>query len=303
MTMIRYLNQAAVTAALLTAAAASANADCGIHKSSNAAAYQSAVKSFARIKAESQAAQTRQPRDSSATPSIVGLWHTIFLVDPNGGYYTAGPNVFDEGFDQWHSDGTETLNDISAPPTGNVCLGVWAQTGPLTYQLKHPTWIFDPSNTTLIGIGTISEQVTLDPAGNTYTGTSAFDFIDLMGNHQGPETATIMAERIVADGQLFAPTLNQGATTTAVLSPTTLSTSQPSVVLDASASTSASGALTYSFSVLPGGKTPAILQSENNPKATVEFVNGPGTYLVQLKVTDEAGTSAVAQATLMYTGM
>src|ERR1700730_2855801 len=34
--------------------------------------------------------------------SIVGLWHVLFV---------SGGQPFDEGFDIWHSDGTEILND------------------------------------------------------------------------------------------------------------------------------------------------------------------------------------------------
>ncbi len=73
------------------------------------------------------------------------------------------------------------------------------------------------------------------------------------------------------------------------MTPLTLTTSQASVVLDASGSTSASGKLQYLFEVVPGGKQPALLQSPTNPKATVDFVNGPGLYLVQLVVTDASG--------------
>jgi len=307
---LTFQGTAALTAVILSAlTAASASANCGINKDSNPAAYQMAVQAFERIKAKSEALQSARHTEAQMadapqanSPSIVGLWHTIFLLDPNGGYFTAGPNVFDEGFDQWHSDGTETLNDISPPPTGNVCLGVWTQTGPLTYQLKHPTWFFDPSNTTIVGVGTISEQVTLDPSGNTYTGTATFDILDLTGASQGHLSTSIMAERIVADGQLFQPTPGPAITTTAVVTPSTLTTNKQSITLDGSASTG-TGPLTYFYSVLPGGKVPALLQTPNNPKVIVQFVNGPGTYIVQLKVIDSAGHSAVSQPVmLVYTG-
>ena len=91
--------------------------------------------------------------------------------------------------------------------------------------------------------------------------------------------------------------------TTAVVTPTTLTTSQASITLDASGSQSGAGALTYFFMVLPGGLKPALLQSPNNPKATVDFVSGPGTYLIQLSVTDAKGNVATtAPITLIYTG-
>jgi hypothetical protein len=59
--------------------------------------------------------------------------------------------------------------------------------------------------------------------------------------------------------------------------------------------------LQYLFEVVSGGKQPALLQSPNNPKATVDFVSGPGTYLVQLVVTDARGATAKsAVVTLNY---
>lgn len=90
-------------------------------------------------------------------------------------------------------------------------------------------------------------------------------------------------------------------TTTAVVTPVSLTTAQASVVLDASGSTSASGNLQYLFEVAPGGLQAAILQSPGNPKATVDFVNGPGMYLIQLVVTDASGnTSKSPVITLNY---
>ena len=91
------------------------------------------------------------------------------------------------------------------------------------------------------------------------------------------------------------------AGTTAVVTPTSLTTSEASVVLDGSGSTSASGSLQYLFEVVAGGKQPALLQSPTNPKVTVDFVNGPGTYLVHLVVTDASGnTSTSPVVTLIY---
>jgi hypothetical protein len=87
--------------------------------------------------------------------------------------------------------------------------------------------------------------------------------------------------------------------TNAIVTPTSLTTSQASVVLDGSGSTSASGSLRYLFEVVPGGKQAALLQTPTDPKATVDFVNGAGLYLVQLVVTDGKGTTATSPVVML----
>jgi hypothetical protein len=44
--------------------------------------------------------------------------------------------------------------------------------------------------------------------------------------------------------------------------------------------------------VVPGGLQPALLQTSTSPMATVDFVHGPGLYLVQLIVTDASGNTS-----------
>jgi probable HAF family extracellular repeat protein len=87
--------------------------------------------------------------------------------------------------------------------------------------------------------------------------------------------------------------------TTAVVTPLNLTTSASSVVLDGSASTSSSGNLSYLFNVVPGGKQAALLQTSTSPKATVDFVNGAGLYLIQLTVTDASGNSAKSPVVML----
>jgi probable HAF family extracellular repeat protein len=114
-------------------------------------------------------------------------------------------------------------------------------------------------------------------------------------NSSGQIVGVAVTSAGVAHGYLATP-INSGPAasngTNAVVAPLSVTTSQPSVVLDASGSTSASGNLRYMFEVVPGGKLPALLQSPSDPKATVEFVSGAGLYLVQLTVTDVSGATS-----------
>jgi len=80
---------------------------------------------------QSPAAVTAPAPGSAA---IVGLWNVTF--------YSAHVLV-DQALDAWHSNGTEILNDFTDPIEDNACLGVWTQTGPQTFKLKHPSWTFD----------------------------------------------------------------------------------------------------------------------------------------------------------------
>jgi len=131
------------------------------------------------------------PQPSNDARSITGLWDLKFIAEGQ---------IVDEGFDQYHSDGTEILNDTPPPSTGNVCLGVWAKTGSRTLKLKHPSWIYDPTNTFVIGTATILEQITLDDGGNSFAGTFTIQLRDLSGNSLGPDLGgELQADRITPD--------------------------------------------------------------------------------------------------------
>jgi hypothetical protein len=134
------------------------------------------------------AAPSESPSGQSPT-SIVGLWSVTFH---------SGGVVVDQAFDAWHSDGTEVLNDYTDPIEGNVCLGVWTQTGPQTYQLKHPSWTFDGSGN-LTGTAYILETITVGPGGNEYGGPYTISFFDLSGNPVGTFPGAIKAYRIMPD--------------------------------------------------------------------------------------------------------
>lgn len=123
--------------------------------------------------------------------AIVGLWAVV---------YTAGGQVFNETFDQWHSDGTEFENAYLNPVQGNICFGVWKRIGRNTVKLHHIGWTFTPGNTgTATGTFTLDEDNTVASDGKTYTGNFHFQAYDINGNKQADVTGTILANRITVD--------------------------------------------------------------------------------------------------------
>jgi hypothetical protein len=119
---------------------------------------------------------------------IVGLWNVAMVSDgvaPNP--VPAGATV-DFGTVQWHDDGTEFMISGGRPPsTGDTCMGVWQQTGPRTYKLKHLAlaWVSSdtppsmggpgPSPSQFLGPAVIREVVTLGKSGASYQGSFTID--------------------------------------------------------------------------------------------------------------------------------
>jgi hypothetical protein len=106
--------------------------------------------------------------------SIVGLWHVTFFVGD-------GPVVWDQGFEQWHSDGTELAVDNAVPPLlGNVCIGIWKAVAPKTIKLRHVTWNWNPDGT-LAGTFLLLATVTVDRDGDAFSGDYVSDSFDTAG--------------------------------------------------------------------------------------------------------------------------
>jgi len=126
---------------------------------------------------------------SSQDPApIVGLWSVTL---------TSGGTVIDIGYDAWHADGTEILNDAS-PVSHNVCLGVWLQSGPRTFQLKHPALRFDADGN-VIGTLVLRETNVVNRRGDHFAGTFTIEFFDLAGNSIFTGAGEITGERITVD--------------------------------------------------------------------------------------------------------
>jgi hypothetical protein len=125
--------------------------------------------------------------------AIVGMWKIQML---------AGGDVFDFGYQQWHSDGTEILNSGKrSPASENFCLGVWKKTGPNTYKLNHHALSYDPATGQMNAMVNIHEYVTLDRGGDTFSGTFAVDVYTPQGVliPQAHFEGTITGERVTAD--------------------------------------------------------------------------------------------------------
>jgi hypothetical protein len=144
---------------------------------------------------------------------VVGMWHSVFRLGDSDG------PVYDETLEQFHADGTEFLISAGLPPAlGNVCAGVWEQTAPRAYKLRHMTWNWTPDDSgfgvpgTFAGLFEIIVNVFVDRRGNRFTGTWAAKSFDPDGNHI-PELdaqGVVRATRITVDGAApFATTASE----------------------------------------------------------------------------------------------
>lgn len=119
-------------------------------------------------------------------PGIVGLWRLTFIADDsvNPPIFPAG-TIVDFGTSQWHSDNTEFLiSGGRAPSTGDVCMGVWQQTGRSSYKLKHialayrsidspPDMAITPA--VFVGPSIMTQTITLSRSQNSYKGSFTID--------------------------------------------------------------------------------------------------------------------------------
>ncbi len=174
-----------LAAAVLMFGATNANAACGIF---NPIGSHNSI----RLPALSQA-ELGSAFPFAENSSVVGLWHVLY-TGPDG-------STFNDTFDTWHSDGTEFESAFLPPLAGNVCVGVWRQTGLRSVSLHHVGWMFDPANPgkTASNSFTLDEKVTVSPNGQSYTGSFTFKIWNLDGTYTGTEvTGTIAAIRITA---------------------------------------------------------------------------------------------------------
>ncbi len=132
---LRAVITVAVAAATLCATATPAAAGCGAVSSTDfaPAAWQPRVMegSLPAVYRSGAEALVRVVDQESSSAGIVGLWRFTFVSDGSAypGPVPYGATV-DFGTVIWHGDGTEIMFSGSRPPSsGDVCMGVWQQTG------------------------------------------------------------------------------------------------------------------------------------------------------------------------------
>jgi hypothetical protein len=133
---------------------------------------------------------------------VVGMWHAVYRIGD-----ADGP-VFDDTFQQFHSDGNENLVSSGLPPAlGNVCIGVWKKVGPRVYRLRHSTWNWSPPDGgfgvpgSFAGRFEMIVMVDVNQRSAAFSGTFSAKNYDASGNHI-PELdaeGVVRATRITAD--------------------------------------------------------------------------------------------------------
>ena len=139
---------------------------------------------------------------------IVGLWQFRFISEGNEGAppFIKDGTPLDQGYAQWHSDGTEIMNSSRDPVTGSFCLGTWAPSGRLSFRLNHYALSWDNTGTfctpepgtsnCFVGPTNIREEVTVNRRGDGYTGTFTIDQYDTAQHLMAHLTGRIEAHRI-----------------------------------------------------------------------------------------------------------
>src|ERR1700729_3816727 len=99
--------------------------------------------------------------ESDWQQTVVGLWHV--------NYTQSDGTPFVQSFKMWWSDGIEFDNALMPPTGGNICYGVWKQTGRGTVKLHH-IGIMWGSDGKIAGTFTQDEEDTVASNGKSYTG-------------------------------------------------------------------------------------------------------------------------------------
>lgn len=119
--------------------------------------------------------------------SIVGLWHVIHTASDG--------SLFLEGYDMWHSDGTEEEMANAPPATGPVCFGVYTAKGRKVDLLTHVVFLYDLNNN-FQGTLNMTQSNKVSSDGNSYDGTFDAKIYDPAGDLVAEVTGTSAADRL-----------------------------------------------------------------------------------------------------------
>jgi hypothetical protein len=157
----------------------------------------------ARAVASGAASLSAENRRGQQSAGIVGIWSFRLISKGNTTHNPSIPDgtLIDFGLTQWHSDGSEIQNSAGVPG-GGFCLGVWGQTGFLTFELNHFPIAFNPTTGAVANYINIHQQVTLSPSGDSYTGSFTEDIYDAKGNQVDHLVGTVVGTRITVDSSV-----------------------------------------------------------------------------------------------------
>jgi hypothetical protein len=110
---------------------------------------------------------------------IAGLYEVTMTAKGNGPTGLPDGALVDHLYSSWLADGNEIMNSGRPAGDGDVCTGVWAQTGARTYMVNHFMlgWAQNVDadgvdiDNTFVGPANIHETITLSKDGGSYTGT------------------------------------------------------------------------------------------------------------------------------------
>jgi hypothetical protein len=185
---LKMIHNITALSVLIVAFGANAMAQCGGSFSAMMAAATS-IRSQTQVSKssdQSKSVEVNFAADDSVKTSIVGLWHTRFIV---------GDTTIQEAFQIWNAGGTEVHNPNVDPRQGNVCLGSWTVEAPQTFKLTHRVWFYDGAGN-FQGTGHLSETLVLGDRGNSHSGTFTLQIFDPAGNQVAEVAGTVAGERI-----------------------------------------------------------------------------------------------------------
>jgi len=141
---------------------------------------------------------------------IVGMWQFTFASTGNNvaPFFIPDGAPLDQGYAQWHSDGTEIMNSSRDPATSSFCLGVYESTAVRSFHLNHFALSWDNTGqlctpsagqaSCFVGQANIREDVTVEKKGDAYTGTVTIEQFDGTGHMLFRLHGNVSARRVSA---------------------------------------------------------------------------------------------------------